>query len=165
MLRTIDTISDWSGRLAAWLFFLIGPIIVYEVVARYVFLSPTIWSEELSRFLQIWGTYLAAAYVLRKRQLIAIDIVVRYSGPLLRKVLESAALLVIIVFCLVAVYFGMKIAIDSIMIGRASSSMLAVPLWMTEVAIPLGFTLLLLQALAELYRTITDTAAPSSSPH
>lgn len=165
MLYYIDKTSEWSGRLAAWLFFLIGIIIVYEVVARYVFLSPTIWSEELSRFLQIWATYLAAAHVLRKRQLIAIDLIVRYSGPLLRTCFESLALLVIIVFCLVAVFFGLEIVIDSVKVGRASSSMLAVPSWMTEAAIPVGFGLLLVQAVAELFRTLIGTADTSPSFH
>lgn len=165
MLAFIDKISDAAGRLAGWLFFLIGIFIVYEVVARYVFLSPTVWSEELSRFLQIWATYLAAAHVLRKRQLIAIDIIVRASGPKLRLYCESLALLVIIAFCLVAVYFGSEIVIDSIRIGRASSSMLAVPSWLTELAIPVGFGLLLIQALIELIRTLGGGTDVSPSSH
>lgn len=165
MLAPIDKISDAAGRLAGWMFFVIGIFIVYEVVARYVFLSPTVWSEELSRFLQVWATYLAAAHVLRKRQLIAIDIIVRTGGPRLRRWCESLALLVIIIFCLVAVYFGAGIAIDSIRIGRASSSMLAVPSWLTELAIPVGFGLLLLQAMAELIRTLGGSTEIPASHH
>jgi len=165
MFAAIDKISDTAGRLAGWMFFVIGIFIVYEVIARYVFLAPTVWSEEMSRFLQIWATYLAAAHVLRKRQLIAIDIIVRASGPKLRRCCESLALLVIIIFCLVAVYFGSGIVIDSIRIGRASSSMLAVPSWLTELAVPIGFGLLLIQALVELIRTIGGSTDVSSSLH
>ena len=73
MLAFIDRLSDLCGKLAAGLFFVIGGMITYEVIARYVFVSPTIWAEELSRFIQIWATYLAAAYVLRHRHLITID--------------------------------------------------------------------------------------------
>ena len=64
-------------------------MITYEVVMRYVFLAPTIWAEELSRFFQIWATYIAAAYVLRHRQLIAITILVNRLGPLGRRLAES----------------------------------------------------------------------------
>jgi C4-dicarboxylate transporter, DctQ subunit len=165
MLKLIDTLSDWCGRLAAWLFFLIGIIIVFEVIARYVFLAPTIWSEEMSRFLQIWATYLAAAHVLRNRQLIAIDLVVRSLSPLLRTCCEALALLVIIAFSLVAVVYGTEIVVDSLRVGRSTATMLSVPFWMSEIAIPIGFGLLLLQALAELFRTVTGTATLSGSHH
>lgn len=154
MLSIIDRLSNFCGRLAAWMFFAIGGVIVFEVVARYVFLAPTIWGEEMSRFLQIWATYLAAAYVLHSRKLIAIDIVVNRLSPPLAKFCETCALAVIVVFCFVAFWYGLQIMIDSIRIGRATSTMLAVPYWMTEAAIPVGFGLMLIQALAEMYRTL-----------
>ncbi len=163
MLLIIDKISSMCARLSAWLFFIIGGIIVFEVVARYVFLSPTVWGEEMSRFLQIWATYLAAAYVLHKRKLIAIDVAVNKMAPGFQKILESCALLVIMVFCFVACLYGIEIAIESVRVGRATSTMLAVPSWMTEIAIPIGFGLMFLQALAELFRTITGTSAVSLS--
>jgi C4-dicarboxylate transporter, DctQ subunit len=165
MLKFIDSVSEWGGRLAAWLFFLIGVIIVYEVIARYLFLAPTIWSEEMSRFLQIWATYLAAAEVLRRRQLIAIDVVVTRLGPLARTSCEVLALLVIIAFSLVAVVFGLEVVVDSLKVGRATATMLSVPFWLSEVAIPLGFGLLCLQALAELVRTVTGVATVAPTHH
>lgn len=163
MLLILDKISSICARLSAWLFFIIGGIIVFEVVARYVFLSPTVWGEEMSRFLQIWATYLAAAYVLHKRKLIAIDVVVNRMPPRVQKILDSCALLVILVFCLVACVYGIEIAAESIRVGRATSTMLAVPSWMTEIAIPIGFGLMFIQALAELFRTITGTSSATVS--
>lgn len=165
MLKIIDTISDLCGRLSAWLFFIIGVIIVIEVVARYVFLAPTVWGEEMSRFLQIWATYLAAAYVLHNRQLIAIDVAVERMPPRIRMGCESIALLVIGVFSLVAFYYGLETVIDSIRVGRATSTMLAVPRWMTELAIPVGFGLMLLQVIVEFVRIITGSARFTSSSH
>lgn len=35
MIRLIDTISEFAGRLAAWAFFAVGFFITYEVVMRY----------------------------------------------------------------------------------------------------------------------------------
>jgi TRAP-type C4-dicarboxylate transport system permease small subunit len=165
MFTFIDRISDLFGRIAAWLFFLIGGIIVFEVIARYVFLAPTIWGEEMSRFLQIWATYLAAAYVLKNRQLIAIDVVVDKMPELFRIICESCALLVIAIFSLVAFVYGFEIAFESIRIGRATSTMLAVPKWMTEISIPIGFGLMLLQTAVELVRTITRSGDLNSKAH
>jgi C4-dicarboxylate transporter, DctQ subunit len=152
MLKFIDRLNEAFGWLAAAAFVAVGAMITYEVVMRYVFLAPTIWAEEMSRFLQIWATYIAAATVLRHRQLIAITVVVERLGSCARKVAEAFALVWILLFCLVAVWYGLDIMFDSIRLGRATPTMLSVPQWMTELAIPLGFTLLALQALAELIR-------------
>jgi TRAP-type C4-dicarboxylate transport system permease small subunit len=158
MLKLIDRLNEAFGWIAAAAFVGVGAMITYEVVMRYVFLAPTIWAEEMSRFLQIWATYLAAATVLRHRQLIAITVIVERLGPRGRKLAEAFALVWILLFCIVAVWYGLDIMLDSIRVGRATSTMLAVPQWMTELAIPLGFTLLALQALAELIRL------PKSAP-
>lgn len=152
MLKFIDRLNDAFGWIAAAAFVAVGAMISYEVVMRYVFLAPTIWAEELSRFLQIWATYIAAATVLRHRQLIAITVVVERLGPRGRKLAEAFSLVCILLFCAVAVWYGLVIMADSLRLGRSTPTMLSVPQWMTELAIPLGFTLLGLQALAELIR-------------
>ena len=152
MFAFVDRLSELFGRVAAWLFFIIGGMIVFEVVARYVFLSPTIWAEEMSRFAQIWATYLAAAYVLKNRHLIRIDIASRKLGPRARVVAELFTLSIIAVFCVVAIIYGIEIVADSIVQGRATPTMLSVPMWITESAIPVGAALLLAQALVEAAR-------------
>jgi len=161
----IDRISEAAGRLAAWMFFAIACMITWEVVARYVFLSPTIWAEEMAQFFQIWATYLAAAHVLRKRQLIVIDFFLARMWPALRHAVDILSLLVIALFCLVAIAYGSEILLESIRMGRATSTMLGVPKWMTESAIPVGFGLLLVQTLAELLRQFGSEARPLSRSH
>ena len=165
MLCFIDKLSAYCARISAWLFFIIGGIIVYEVAARYIFLAPTVWSEEMSRFLQIWATYLAAAYILQQRQLIAIDVVVQNLPHRLQLICECLSLIVIGIFSLIALFFGLETALESIRVGRATSTMIAVPLWMTEIAIPIGFGIMLLQVCAEFYRTITGKLPTGTSTH
>jgi TRAP-type C4-dicarboxylate transport system permease small subunit len=43
--------------------------------------------------------------------------------------------------------------------------MLAVPKWMTEISIPIGFGLMLLQTAVELVRTITRSGDLNSKAH
>ena len=154
MFNFIDRISDALGWLAGWMYFAIGIVISYDVTARYLFNAPTKWGLEVSEFLQLWATYLAAAYVLRHRQLISITLVTSRLGPIGRRVAEGISLLSIIGFCLVAIIYGMDILMDSIALGRRTSTMLSVPKWMTESAIPLGFGLLCLQAVVEFIRLL-----------
>ncbi len=151
----VDHISDWCGRLAGWLFFVVAAMVTYEVVARYVFHAPTIWAEEMSLFCQIWATYLGASYVLQHRDLIRIDILGNYFGPKFNFFSDLLSLLVIAVFSAVTVFYSLGIVIDSIELSRASATMLSLPLWMTESAIPIGFSLLLLQCISEFIKTVS----------
>lgn len=152
MFRVIDRVSDACGRLAAWLFLAIGFLITAEVIARYVFTAPTPWTEEISQALQIWATYLAAACVLRNRDLIVIEFFTQRMGPRRRRFAETFGLLVILAFAAVAVVYGAAIVAESVAQNRHTSTMLGLPRWLTETAIPVGFGLLALQAAAELVR-------------
>ena len=150
--RTIDRIGTLMAHLSAWLFFAIGLAVTWEVFTRKVLNDPTIWVDEVARFAQVWAVYLAAAHVLKNRQLIVVEILPVEGRPRLARWLESLTLIIVIVFSAVAVWHGSLIVAESVAMGRHTSTMLAVPKWMTESAIPVGFGLLLLQAVAELAR-------------
>jgi TRAP-type C4-dicarboxylate transport system permease small subunit len=152
MLELIDRVGVACSRIAGWLFFTIGLMITYEVVARYVFNAPTIWAEEMSRFFQVWAVYLGAAYVLRYQYLIRITLLIDRIGPLGRRLAEAFSLVVIGGVCVVAIAWGIEIVAESVRLGRTTSTMLDVPQWTTELAIPVGCGLLLLQCLAQLVR-------------
>ena len=156
MLRFIDGISDKFGQLATGLFFIIGLMISYEVIARYVFFAPTTWAEEGARLLQLWATYLAMGYVLRRNGLIRITVLTEMIGPTVRKYLEILSLVWILIFCVFAFWLGIEVVVESIQTGRATATMNQVPKFWTESAIPVGFFVLILQALAQIWRQIRN---------
>jgi TRAP-type C4-dicarboxylate transport system permease small subunit len=154
MLQLIDKLSDYCGIISGILFFAIGGMITYEVTARYGFTAPTIWAEELSRFFQIWAVYLAAAYVLRHGKLIRITMLIDRLNTRGRKLAEAFSLLAISAFALIAIWQGLVLVLESLEFSRTTTSVFAVPMWMTEIAIPLGAGLLLLQCMAMLIRLV-----------
>ena len=154
----IDRLGRWLSIVSAGLFFAIGGMITYEVVARYLFNAPTIWAEEMSRFFQIWATYLAMAALLQGRGLIRITLLVDQLGSNSRRLAEIFSLLVIGIFSVVAAWYGLVILAESIAQGRATSTMLAVPRWATESAIPIGFGILTLQCLVEIIRQFRNNS-------
>lgn len=155
LVRIIDTISELSGKLAAWAFFAIGLSITYEVIMRHFFIMPTIWVDEVSRIGQVWATYLAGAYALKNRQLIVVELVFKDPNSPWRKASETFALLVILIFCLIAVRFGFTEWLDKTLKGAHTDTLLGIPKWMTLSSIWVGFGLLALQALVELWRVWT----------
>lgn len=68
-----------------------------QVVWRYLFNDPLIWSEELSRYLFIWISYLGAWMAWRFRQHIALDAVLLLRAARLRQ--WSARLVEVLVLC------------------------------------------------------------------
>jgi len=164
MGRLIDRISDALAWLSAWMFFATGLMILYEVVARYGFTAPTIWAEELSRLLLIWGTFLAMASLVRRRQMIRITILLGFAGPGLRKAAELFALTFIAGFCGVVIWYGWRIAGNSLARGRTTGTLLNIPNWWSEIVIPACFALLLLQCLVEIVRLLAGQASAPLDP-
>jgi len=155
MIKFIDNLSEFTGKLAAWMFFAIGLFITYEVFMRYVFVKPTIWVDEVSRITQIWATFLASAFALKYREMIVIDIAFKDPDTLGRKIVETFALLIIAFFCAVTVWYGFELWLKSTLRGHTTDTYLALPKWFTQASIWVGFGLLFLQSLAELVKIWT----------
>ena len=152
----MDKIIKYSGYLASGLFISIGIIISYEVISRYVFNAPTIWVNEISRFLQIWATYLALTYSFHKKDFIRITVLYDKIGDRGKKILDFISTIFIIFFSVFVVYYGWLIAYDSLEVGRTSSTILDLPSFLTELAIPLCFGFLLIRVLIEFIKFILD---------
>ena len=151
-----DKIVKYSGYLASALFIAIGFIVSYEVIMRYLFNSPTIWVNEVSRFLQIWATYLALTYSFHKQDFIRITVIYDRLNETGKKILEFISFIFIIIFSCFVVYYGWLIAYDSLKVGRTSSTILDVPSFLTELAIPLCFAFLVLRVILEAIRYIRN---------
>lgn len=74
ILKTIDAISDWTGRSARWLTALLVLVISYEVIMRYLFRAPTMWAYETAIMLGATTYALAWSYVHRHRSHVRVDV-------------------------------------------------------------------------------------------
>ncbi len=148
----IDRLSDRLGWAAAWLFFITGVFLTYEVTARYLFNAPTTWAAELSQLLLIWGVFLALARILHRRENIAIDFLYDRLPSVWRRALDAFTLIVVAAFSAVVAWYGGDIALDSYVRGRSTGTMLNIPNWWSEASVPVGFAVLLVQSLVELWR-------------
>src|SRR3984885_7072903 len=64
VLHTIDGISTWVGKTAAWLIILLTAVVCIEVFKRYILNAPTAWIFDVDNML--YGTLfmMAGAYTL-----------------------------------------------------------------------------------------------------
>ena len=151
-----NKLVKYSGYLASALFIAIGFIVSYEVIMRYLFNSPTIWVNEVSRFLQIWATNLALTNSFHKKDFIRITVIYDRLNENGKKILDFISFIFILIFSSFVVYYGWIIAYDSLKVGRTSSTILDVPSFLTELAIPLCFAFLVLRVILEVITYIRN---------
>ncbi len=101
--RKLDSLAD--GVLALLGVTLVGLVLV-SVFFRYVLNSSLSWSDEVVRYLFVWFTLFGAAVTLREREHIRVEYFVEKLPRALRRCVEMAMLLGVIVLQLALVVFG-----------------------------------------------------------
>lgn len=158
-MKAFHAVLQMLAGVAAFLFILAGCMLTYEVTARYLFVAPTIWAAELSQLCLIWGSMIGMPWLLNTNQHIAVDAVTERLGQAAQRVCRVLAMTAIALFSAVVAWKGGDIFYDSFERGRTTGSMLDLPTWVSELAVPVGFALLFIQALIELGAAVARPAA------
>src|SRR3954469_25173907 len=87
-LHTIDGISTWVGKAAAWLIIALMTVVCVEVFKRYILNSPTAWIFDLDNML--YGTLfmLAGAYTLAQNAHVRGDFLYSSMRPRMQATLD-----------------------------------------------------------------------------
>ena len=156
IVRSIDAFTDATGTWVAWLNVPLVAVVAYEVIARYAFGAPTIWSFDLTYML--YGTIfmLGAAYALHKGAHIRTDFFFEKWSIRTRGVIDSIAYIVfffpsLAVFLFVSGGEGWY----AFEIGETSEQTPWRPiLWPYKMVIPLTCLLLLIQGVSETIKSL-----------
>lgn len=155
ILKGMDSISEWSGRIFAWLVIPLAVVVVFEVISRRFFNAPHIWATEVTNY--IYGPHfmLAAAYTLLYKSHVSIDIIYGRFSPRTRGMLNIFTYLVFFFpFCIIVFYQGIVFAQTSWAIGETSESAALRIVPLVKTVIPVTFGLILIQGLANFARSI-----------
>lgn len=155
-LNIIDTISVNTGKIVALLVVPMIFALIYEVVSRYVFHRPTIWSYDATYM--IYGTHylLGAAYTLRMKGHIRIDLLYMNFSPRGRAAIDVIGYIVIFFpIITILIISGFDMAKEAYQIQETSQFTQWQPiLWPFKSVLCLAFILLMLQGIAEFIRSI-----------
>lgn len=152
--QTVTQVNRWLAIAASSLVFVMVAVISYEVVARYFFDAPTIWALELSTLLL--GPYflLAGPYFLHTAGHVNVDILYSKLSPRIAAIADTGIYAVIVLISCILIYQSIPIAQNSIDSGETSFSSWNPVIWPVKTLIPVAFSLLLLQSIAELFTAI-----------
>jgi len=146
-VRLLDALISASAVLAG-LFILVTAILVgYEVIMRYVFDAPTLWTFDVTIFLIMYAAYLGSAFTLREGKHVRIEFFTHWLEryPLPSRLLGILSNLIIIVFWLLATYTAIRDTITAYRFSQVTQSYLRFPLAIPLAALVLGGFLVLIQ--------------------
>ena len=130
-MRLFDIIDRTVQVIVTILIFGILVTTLMQVVSRYVFNAPFMWTEELARSLGIWLVLLCSGLVVREERHLGFDILPEAWKPGLGFIANLA-----VIFFSVSLLKG-SVAFIRVSLGMTSSA-LPIPLWTLYIAIPIS---------------------------
>lgn len=166
LLRVYSTIVAWLCRaalaLAALLLITDLVLIGVGVVLRYVFSRALPGGDEIVAGTLTALVMLAAPEVLRRGEHIGVDVLTNALRPRPARWAGMWANFTVLVVALLLVVNGWQAMALSRMIGALTQGNLELPIWVLQLFLPLGGTLLALVALERLWRQLAGLAVPGS---
>jgi TRAP-type C4-dicarboxylate transport system permease small subunit len=120
-----------------------------QVVSRYVFDDPLIWSEEAARYLFVWVTMIGAALGMREGGHYGLDIVLKRLPAPVRSVVGTIAALVVLAFLAVLFVTGAQ---ETELAAMQYSATLPMRMHWAYLALPVGAGLTILHLTAHVAR-------------
>lgn len=160
MRRITDVAANALLFIAGVLITVSTVSLLIQVISRYFFNAPTVWSEELAIFCFVWSTMLAVPVAFLRREHIVIDFAVKPLPPRLQRLVVSATDLICVATFAVVGFYAVRLLEAA---GRQSLSGLSmmfgssIPLSSLYLAIPVGCVLCVVFIL---YRIVVPIPLP-----
>ena len=96
------------------LFIILFAVVLMQIFFRYVLNSPLVWSEELSRYIFIWISFLGWTLATRHNTHIRVEFLLKSLPRGIRFIIEVITRLIIIFFIGMLIYLGIRMAVRSV---------------------------------------------------
>ena len=120
----------------------ISAILFAAVTSRYFLNNPITWAEDATCFLLVWMVLAGSVVAMRKRDHVAIDLLVEKLPPIINQILKIAVTLTILYVCWFMVWHG--VSFTKMGMQRIIPSMDWLKFGYAYLALPVGFFLLAL---------------------
>jgi len=153
--RAIDRLNAFVGKYCIWLIFAATVISAANAVVRKLFNYSSNAFLEVQWYLFAWSFLVAAGYTLLHREHVRIDVVNSRLSKRTQVWIDIFGFLFFLTpVCILVLYLGIPMLISRFESGEVSGNPGGLIRWPVWVALPLGFTLLMLQGWSELIKRI-----------
>jgi len=155
LVQTLDSILEPVRKVlfvvVSSMFGLLVIVAFSQVVLRFVFGDPPSWTEELTRYLQVWIVLLTSSICIKEGAHLMVDYLVHYLPFHLKKILKLIVMFLIMVFVSVLIVYGTKMII---LIGFPSSPALHLRMGIVYLVFPVAGILMWLESLIVFFETL-----------
>lgn len=157
LIGIFDTLSDFIDKhiISYFVFLLLAGMVVVttaQIVFR-VFFTALSWSEELTRYLLVWGTFFAATMAYKRGSHIAITFITNLFPKKIKFFLVLLMYLLSLTFFVVVISYAvgmMKIQ------GTQISPALSLPMKYVYSAIPMSMAIMIVHGISKLSNEVRE---------
>ncbi len=157
LLRAVDRVTAVMAYVGGALFLLGSFYITADVIGRRFRISSAV-TDEMGGYVLAVGGMWALAYTLRAGAHVRIDILLPHLPRLLRSVLDYVAMVVMALFASAIAVSAWRLAIESFTTDARAMSFLRTPLFVPQGLMALGFSALIVEAVAMLVVGLVESA-------
>jgi TRAP-type C4-dicarboxylate transport system permease small subunit len=159
-IRAVTLVSRCCGVFAATLIGLGVLVVCHMVFVRYVLGHHTIWQTDFVTYSLVAATFIGSPYVLLTRGHVNVDILPHYVGPRARFWLAVFAAVLSLAFSIVVTVLTFQLWHEAWSNKWVSDTMWRSRLWIPYASMPIGFGILSLQYIADLFSLVSGREPP-----
>ncbi len=153
-LRVIDAASEWTGKVVSFAVALIIVTMIWLVLERLFSAMPVEWTYiTVSKLFFVYVIF-GAAYVLRIRAHVNVDIIHGRLPLRVRGIVDAVTFIAVFLFCLALLWMAVETAATDAQRLPLSLRSFLPPYWPVSLVAPIGIFLFFLQGLAKFIRDL-----------
>ena len=152
-VRLVEGVNYAVGRLAMYLFFVLGGVLLWSIIAK-AFGHPPLWTQEMAQFTMVSYFVLGGAYSLQLGSNVRMDLLYGRWSPRTQAAVDAVTVFAMIFFLAVILWGGIESTIYSFEVTERSRSVWRPYMAPIKIVICIGVVLMVLQSLAFLIRDL-----------
>lgn len=160
-VRHVDALNYRVGRIAMYLLFVMGAMLLYSTLSRLIFGVPINWVLEMSQFVLSAYYLVGGAYALQLDQHVRMDLIYGRLDARRRAITDAFTILFVIFFLAVLLIGGISSTNYAIQYNQRNYTAWSPVLWPVKVVMTAGVFLMLLQCISTF---IKDLAIARGKP-
>ena len=161
LARSCEGVVDTCGLISSWSSLAIVLVMAFNVLLRYAFSTGSVAMQELEWHLMAPIALLGMSYAILKDGHVRVDVVFARMSWRYQETVNAVSHLLVLIFAAIMFLLSIPYVEQSYRIGEVSPDPGGLPYrFLLKSMIPLGFTLLGVQALGAMLRAILKLRAP-----
>lgn len=149
----VDAINIWLGRIVMYGIFVLIGILLWSSISK-AFFMPSLWTLEMAQFALVTYYILGGPYCLQRGSDVRMDLLYSTWTDRQRAWVDAFTVLFLIFFLGVLLYGAVDSTIYALDYDERSYSSWRPYMWPIKIITCIGLALMLLQAIAELFKDI-----------